>query len=245
MSTPPDPADPLDAPLGPVLPRDVLALAGRTAIELRGMPASSKTVLPIYRCPLYIRYSIEAVAEETTGGAMEPAAVAALEVGIAMIRRWPGVRAIGRARRKLLPLGDPETLMWLSSLPIVTTDAADTDDSGALRLHIPRSLARKVAKLARTLGLTSSTLAAFAVMAGLLHAPRCTPARYRCAMVATLTKLKGVLHQRGEDATGRAEHAAPRDAADDHRWTAADLLDAGDDDADRDADGDDEDAEDE
>jgi hypothetical protein len=220
---------------GPLLPRDVFALARANVAAAKGGFAEAKTVMPVYRAPNYLRYGIEALAEDATGGALEPATTALLEVGLSMIWSWPGVSAIREARRIVLPLGDPETMAWFNRLPIVSTDAVDTDVPGELRLHVPRSLAKKFAKFANVLGLSSSKLGSYALMAGLLHAPSCVAGRYRRAMFRTLKKLKAELRRRGEEASIKAENAVPRDGTTDHRWTAADLLgpdDAGDDDDD-------------
>jgi hypothetical protein len=222
MGISPDDPDLLDAPL---LPRDVFALARSNAAAAKGGFGEVKTILSLYRAPSYLRYGIEALAEETTSGGLEPAATALLDVGLAMIWSWPGVTAIRGARRIVLPLGDPEVLAWFNRLPTVSTDAVDTDDADELRLHVPRSLAKKFAKFARVLGLSSSKLGTFALMAGLLHAPRCVAGKYRRAMLATLTRLKTELRRRGEEARSKAENATPRDAGNDHLWTAANLID--------------------
>lgn len=234
MDKPPEPSDPLDAQIGPVMPRDVRALARAYALAPRADPGS-ETILTIYQAPAYLRWGVEALAVAETRGTLHPANRALLEVGLSLIRQYVGVKAICKARRTVLPLGDAEVLAWFSSPPIVSVDPADTDNSDAYRLHVPKSLGQEFANLSRALGLKSSKLVLFALMAGLLCVPSCVAFKYRTVMVHSLAKLKAQLRRRGEEAKVKAETATPHDFTTDHLATAADLLDpVGDDDADDD-----------
>ena len=49
-----------------------------------------KTVMALYRVPAYLRWIVESLSEEATGGALEPAATAVLDVGLSTIRTFPG-----------------------------------------------------------------------------------------------------------------------------------------------------------
>lgn len=185
--SPRDDRDPLDAPLGAAQPCDVYALARANAAALRSrFGQEPKTVLALYRAPEYMRWATEALAERTTSGTLEPASTALLEAGLSLIRSWRGVAAICKARRAVVSLGDARIMAWFNAFPIVTADPADTDDTRAFRLHVPVSLANKFSKLGRSLGMPISRLGTYALMAGALHAPGCTPPRYREAMFTTL-----------------------------------------------------------
>ena len=224
--------DDLDLSDGPLLPRDLYAIARHYAAEMKAAGQGDKTVMALYRVPAYLRWSVESLSEEATGGALEPAATAALDIGLATIRTFPGVHEICAARLSVLACGDAEVMSWFNSFPAVSALAENTDDTGGWRLHVSRTVAKTFAKLARSLGMSISRLATYALMAGVLHGPSLSAARYRKAMLDTLQRLKGELRRRGHEATAKSASATPRDPSTEHLWTAADLLEPTEDDHD-------------
>jgi len=218
----------------PLLPRDLRALARRYTAEMKAAGPGDKTVMALYRVPDYLRWIVESLSEEATGGALEPAATAVLDVGLSTIRTFPGVNEICSARLAVLACGDAEVMGWFNSFPAVSALAENTDDTGGWRLHVSRTLAKTFSKLARSLGMSISRLATYSLMAGVLHAPSLSAPKYRKAMVDTLQQLKEELRRRGREAKVKAASATPRDAGTDHLWTAADLLGSTEDDHDDD-----------
>jgi hypothetical protein len=214
-----------DKPLSPSFRHDLFATARRYAAEMKATPSGDKTVMALYRAPGYLRSAVEALSEQTTDGTLEPAATAALDVGLSTIRGFVGVAEIRDARLKVLSLDDAHMMRWFNDFPPVSVLAVDTDDAGEFRVHVPRPLAKKFTKLARALGVSISRLGIFALMAGLLHAPSLSAPRYRRAMVDTLVKFKAEIKRRAEEAEARAANATPRDPSTDQLWTAADIVD--------------------
>ncbi len=209
----------------PLVPRDLFALARQIAADMKQMAARDKAVIALYRAPDYLRWGVETLSEEATGGVQEPAATCLLEVGLSTIRRFDGVTEICAARTSVLPHGDAETMHWFGDFPIVNVSAMGTDDRRPFRLHVPIALAKQFAKLARSLGLPVSRLGTFALMTGLLHAPSCSAQKYSKAMVRTLQELRAVLERRGAEAQVRAAGAAATPNANrNQRWTIADVV---------------------
>src|SRR5687767_9923451 len=98
MGKRPQDLDLSDEPLRPGRPHDLFAIARACTADSRRAPAGDKTVLALYRAPDYLRWGVETLSEQATGGAMEPAALALLEEGLATIRGFPGVAKIAAAR---------------------------------------------------------------------------------------------------------------------------------------------------
>jgi hypothetical protein len=214
-----------DEPLAEPKPRtDLVAKARLVAAELRHLSPSDKTALAVYRCPDYIRWTVEALSNAATSGAIEPAAVTVVQAGLSAIRQFPGVGEITAARRTVLPEGEIELLSWLGAFPPVSVYAAGTDDSGEYRLHVPRTLLMELGNMARSIGLSQSRLGLYALAAGVLQVPQFSKPQYRKAMVQALRDLRAVLQRRGREAQARAEALQAADRMDDGTYTIADVI---------------------
>jgi hypothetical protein len=212
-----------DTPIVPeARPPDPITRA-RAAARARG--STDGTVLALYRCPVYGRWGVEALANEATNGSLEPAGTTLLEAGMSALQRFPGLAEIKAARQTAVAKGCPDTMHFLGDFPHVQVHTAGTDDSGCYRLHVPKDLAKRLGNMARQLGLPQSRLGIFALMAGLLQVRQLIPPAYRQAMVETLQGLRAAIERRAAEAQARVAVGPPEDAADDGKWTLADVLD--------------------
>src|SRR5262245_21670228 len=121
-----------DEPSAPSAEQLFIARVRSHARALRLNPISDKTVLALYHVPGYVRCGIEALANEATGGTIEPAATCLIETGLPIVRHFKDVAEITEARRILLTTSDAVAIASISELPTVSIDACDTDDTDAL-----------------------------------------------------------------------------------------------------------------
>jgi len=205
---------------------DVYGLARSVAAARRQAPLREGRVIALYRPLGYLETGVEQLSNEVTGGAKEPASTALLQVGLGIIRNFPGVAEIIEARSEVLPVGDAETMDWFNRFPLAGIDLRPmgTYADDPFRFHAPIELANQVSKLAGLLGLSISRFTIFPLEAGLLCAPTCCSPKYRQAMLQTLRDFRHVLERRAAEATARAAQATPRDKTQDHLYTIADLI---------------------
>jgi hypothetical protein len=202
-------------------PRDLIAVARRYAASMHDSTQAPKTVIAVYRCPNYLRWAVEALSEQGTGGAIEPAATCLLEAGLGTIHKFPGVEEIRRARAVVLPGGDAETMAFFNTFPNIDVLSAGTGDC-TYRLHLAAPLAKRLHKLARSLGLSVSRLGLLVLMAGAVEAPSCSTPRARKAMVLALRSFRAVLERRAAEA--QSWSTTPIPPRQDDLWTLRDVL---------------------
>lgn len=202
---------------------DLIARAKAHAKEHR-LCTSEKAVVAAYRAPEYLRFGIEALANEATSGAIDPAAHFLVELGLEVIREFEGVAEIAKARRIVLPKGNGRQVGWFNDFPVIDFFAEGTEDHKALRSRFDVSFVKELHNFARSVGLSASRLVLFCLMAGLVQLPSCSGRPFRLAMVKTLRQLRRAFVHRAREARQRAERIQARPDSDDDSGNLADVL---------------------
>jgi hypothetical protein len=176
-------------------------------------PAGRDDRFTICNVALFAQRSLELLAAST-----EATLAFCIHSGLALLSQLPGVDEIRRAREVVLASGSDE-IAWFEAWhfdidPLQTTRTK-------LYGRVVREDADWAGALAKSLGLTRSTLATLAILAVLLHVPA-VPEDYRRHMVMVLRDFAAQLKVRARRAKSKAKEAsAPKEI---NRYSWADVI---------------------
>jgi hypothetical protein len=184
---------------------------------------ADKTMMTVRRFPVFLRQGLEALSRERDGGgSMERTVGAMLELGLPILRRFPGVAECQDARQALLLRSrDPYVRLWLQQIVPIDVRTARLGDI-RFGVRVPVGLHRQIGQLAAVLGLYIGQGFTVALTAALIGSSYLPMDEAHQAMYETLTELRDRCQARARHA-GTLQIGLPTAAAQ-PRWTIHDVL---------------------
>ena len=181
-----------------------------------GPDDTNTTTMSAYGFPVFLRHGLEAVARDTDR-TMQRTVAAALDLGLPILHRFPGVNECLEARQELLrDSRDPHVHRWLEQVVAVDLPTAGLGDT---RFVVRVAVAQHghIGVIASALGLYKGQCFTLALTAALLGSPYVPMEEANAAMYRTLVDLRGLCEARARDTEARERCGTLTGAAPDPR----------------------------